>query len=104
MTILYARSLSEAGKHQECLESILLQYAKSPHYAGALLYQYGKYAMKSVKLSKPLFESAVGALKDAMRCSTSKRQSNCLFYIGLAYERLGLMQDAYIYFNRFSNK
>ena len=62
--MLYARSLADTGKHQEALETILLQYAKSPHYGGALLYQYGKYAVKSNSKDKALLESTIGALQE----------------------------------------
>jgi len=84
-TVLYARSQAAKGNYSEAVNTILLQYAKSPHYGSALLYQYGKYAVMSQSNDKLLLESAIGALEEVQRCSVNKRKVNSMFYIAQAY-------------------
>eukprot|EP00347_Sterkiella_histriomuscorum_P001290 403372605 len=64
ISLLYSKTLYMTQSYQKLFTLLQLEYSKAPHYT-SLLYQYGKYVIKSQEIE--FYGSGLGALEECLR-------------------------------------
>ena len=86
----------------EGLGLLQIEYTRTPHFCGSLLYAYGKCVVKS-KVAE-LVPSAIDALREVVHCAVFPRKAAAHFYLAKAHLLQDDMLSATVHFKLFAAK